>query len=337
MNGQAAHAGHLPVPTQVALQKVAVVFLVARRRRRDHGRVVAVFDIGTRLPIGPVRREVRLAAHQLAENRARAAGREVSVLEPSGDVEPQVQVIRHLAVDVAAKVVLVVPRRAVAVIAVLGLAPQREIVAEAVGAAPQRHMPDILLRHRFDHRGEPIGVGVHPGIRVIAVLLDLVRRIARRLMAVRVDLVEHRHVRRRVRHTGKAGGLVEALVEARRQIRPVAAPALRRNQDDAVGRPRTEDRGHGIFQDADALDVARVEPLQATDAVRHAVDHNERIVVVQRVIAANADRCAVVSGLPTAVDRHHTGQPAGERIRQVDRRHALQFLPFDGADSAREP
>src|SRR5207244_10173902 len=119
-----ADPGHLEFPAQRALHVIAPVPVVARGRRPDHDRIVAVLDVRTRQPIRPIRGKIRLAAHQGAENGAGAAGREVAVLEPPRHVEPQAQVVRDPAVDVAAEAVLIVPRRAVAVIALFGLTGQ---------------------------------------------------------------------------------------------------------------------------------------------------------------------------------------------------------------------
>src|SRR5204862_7844621 len=99
-----------------------------------------------------------------AEDRARAAVREVAVLETARHVEAQTEVVRDPTVDVAAETVLVVSGGAVAVVAVLGETAQGEVVPDAVAAAPQGDVPSGLQRHRLDDRGEPVGVGVAPGI-----------------------------------------------------------------------------------------------------------------------------------------------------------------------------
>ena len=141
---EAPHAGHHEVAAHVALEVVPLVLIVSGGVGRNHDRVVAILDVGTRLPVGPVCGKIRLASHQLAENRARAADGEIAVLESGRDVEPQVQVFRHAPVDVAPEVVLVVVGAAVPIIPVLGLTAQREVVADAVGATPQRHVRHVL-------------------------------------------------------------------------------------------------------------------------------------------------------------------------------------------------
>ena len=85
---QTAHRRHLEVPAQGALHVVSLVLVVSRRRRPRHHWVVAELDVGSRQPVRPVRGQVGLAAHQRAEDRARAAVGEVAVLKPSRHVEP---------------------------------------------------------------------------------------------------------------------------------------------------------------------------------------------------------------------------------------------------------
>ena len=129
--------------------------------------------------------------------------------------------------------------------------------------------------------------------------------------------------------------MVEPLVDIHRELRWLwctAAPALGRDEDDAVGRARAVDRRRGVLQDADALDVLRVEPLEPADPVRHAVDHDERAVVVQRVVAADPDGRPVVPGLAALVDGHEAGQLAAQRVRHVDRGNALDLLTLHRAD-----
>ena len=244
--------------------------------------------------------------------------------------------VRDPAVDVTAEVVLVVPRPAVAVIAVLALAPQRHVVSDPLGAAPQRHVPDVLERHRLDDGAEPVGVWVQPGIAALPVLLDQVSGVARGLVAIGVDLIEHRHVGRRVRHLGQPSRVIGAHVEARRQLRLAAAPALRRDEDDPVGSAGAVDRRGGVLQHAHALDVLRIETLEPADAIGHPVDHDERAVVVQRVVASDPDTRGVVAGLPAPGDRDKAGQLAGEGVREVDRGHRLQLFARDRADGTGE-
>ena len=258
----------------------------------------------------------------------------MAILEPSRDVEPHAQVVRDAPIDVAAEVVLVVVGPAVPVVPVLALAPEGHVVSDPIGTAPQRHVPDVLERQRLDHRAEPVGVGIQPRIAPLPGFLNLVRRVVRRPIAVQVDLVDHRHIRGGVRHLGQPGRLIDALVEARRQLRLGAAAALRRDQNHAVGRARAVDRRGGVLQHAHALDVVRTEALEPADAIRHAVDHDERAVVVQRMVATDPDGRAVVPRLAAPVDRHHAGEFARDRVGQIHGGHALQLLALDGANGA---
>src|SRR5438874_2504938 len=100
----------------------------------------------------------------------------------------QAQVVRDPAVDVAPETVLIVPGRTVAVVAVLGLTAQRQVISEVLAAAPQRDVPFGLERHGLDDRAEPVGVRVAPGIGTRTGLLDLICRVRRWQVPVQVDL-----------------------------------------------------------------------------------------------------------------------------------------------------
>src|SRR5437667_356384 len=242
---QTADPRHLEVHAQRALDVVSLVLVVSRRRGRDHDRVVSELDVGSRQPVRPVRGQVGLAAHERAKDVARAPVREIAVLEATRHVEPQAQVVRDPAVDVAAEAVLVVPGGAVAVVAVLGQTAQREVIPDPLPAAPQGDVPSSLQRHGLDDRAEPVGVGIEPGIGARLGLLNLIRRVGGWQVAVHVDLVEHRHVRRGVRHLGNPRGVVDALIDGQRELRwlrGTATPALRGDEDDAVGRAGAVDR-----------------------------------------------------------------------------------------------
>src|SRR5438132_6868485 len=242
---QTADPRHLEVHAQRALDVVSLVLVVSRRRGRDHDRVVSELDVGSRQPVRPVRGQVGLAAHERAKDVARAPVREIGVLEATPHVEPQAQVVRDPAVAVAAEAVLVVPGGAVAVVAVLGQTAQREVIPDPLPAAPQGDVPPSLQRPGLDDRAEPVGVGREPGIGARRGLLTLARRVGGWQVAVHVDLVEHRHVRRGVRHLGNPRGVVDALIDSQRELRwlrGTATPALRGDEDDAVGRAGAVDR-----------------------------------------------------------------------------------------------
>src|SRR5690606_12823451 len=121
-----------------------LVVRIAGGGRADHDRVVTVLDVGTRLTVRPVRREVRLAAHERAEDRTRAAVREITILETAREVEAQVEEVGRLAVDVRTEAVLIVARRAVLVVAVLCLATERKVIADPLGASAQRYVAPRL-------------------------------------------------------------------------------------------------------------------------------------------------------------------------------------------------
>src|SRR5690606_15232839 len=115
---------------------------------------------------------------------------EVAVLEPAVYVYRQVQVPVQVTVDVRAEPELVVRLGAVDHDPIFRNRFGREAVTDVLAAAGDRRVGHDLPGEVLHGYVVPVGIRIEPGIGAPAVVFDLLLRVARRVAARDVDLVE---------------------------------------------------------------------------------------------------------------------------------------------------
>ena len=290
-----------------------------------------------KVSVGEIGRAGGTHPHGNVEDTVRVAGEGgiVLVLLTGVDVNPQLEPVRHLDVQVGAEVVLVVIGGTLVVNTVLVLAVELHEVAYPFGAAVDAHPILVLEGGRLDDGSQPVRVGIGDGIVLVDVMLHLGVVVHGSAAADGQALVVGCSVQDGIGQFHQPGGLLDTEVIAEGNLGSlVVFAALGGHEDNTVGRAGTVDGSRRVLQDVHAFDFVTGQAAEFVSSSLHAVDDDQGAVVSQGGAASDVHDGVVTAGFAGTVVHDDTGHTAGQTLRKVDGGVFHKFFAGGGGHGA---